>query len=115
MLTVLAADAASGMTEEDIAADDEALSKLLDLILARLIRSSKVKNPVASDENLNRLSKLDYDAFITNLQKFLEIARRANWAGTEYEAALVWQEAFGHLFPMPEQVVVMPRPTHGRD
>jgi Adenylyl/Guanylyl and SMODS C-terminal sensor domain len=40
--------------------------------------------------------------FIERLKTFLDVAERATAKDEEIAAADVWQESFGHLFPMPQ-------------
>jgi hypothetical protein len=61
-----------------------------------------VENPVNTLENLARLDPREMDEFLEQLAVFKEVAERAISAGDDVSAADIWQEAFEHLFPMPE-------------
>ena len=102
MLTVLVAEAAAAIGATNLGADDETLLHLIDAIISRLNKSAEVCNPVAKSENLNRLSAEQNTAFADRLKTFQDVALRANAGTTEFEAADVWQEAFEHMFPMPD-------------
>lgn len=103
LLTVLVVDAAQRLDGED---DDDALRIVVDSIYERLLADSEVRNPVGgdSDTNLNRLDEDDFDAFMEELARFKDSSSRATDCEDEAEAAVVWCEAFEHLFPLPEGV-----------
>jgi hypothetical protein len=102
MLTVLVAEAATALGIANLGADDEALRDLIVGIVKRLEGSVKVSNPVDQSENLNRLTTEQNTTFVDRLKTFQDVALRANTGTTEFDAADVWQEAFEHMFPMPE-------------
>lgn len=101
-LTVLTADAATALGADKIGPDDEAFRDLVDLIVERLEKSLVVENPVDKGENLNRLSKDQSAELLAKLRELQDAAQRATATETECEAADIWQEAFEHMFPMPE-------------
>lgn len=106
LLAVLAADAAIAIGAGQIGADDEALRDILESIVKRLDKSLVVDNPIDTSENLNRLTTDQATKFLANLKDFLDVANRATAASTESEAAGIWQEAFEHMFPMPEPEIL---------
>jgi hypothetical protein len=85
-----------------LGADDETLHAILKQIVERLDGNEEVPNPVNPSENLARLSTTEMPAFLDKLRTFLDVAQRAIGKDTELGAADIWQEAFEHLFPMPE-------------
>ncbi len=103
MLTVLATN---GFAEERIADrdldDDDALYVISDNILRRLIRDSRVANPVTDGENLNRISQEGFGLFLTELGKLVDAGYRAMDADDEASAALAWSDALSYLMPLPE-------------
>jgi hypothetical protein len=102
LLTVLVADAASELNVENWVTEDEVLCEVVGSILDRLEKDRTVKNPVNERENLARLEPHEMDEFIEQLRELKETAGRAISASDEVSAADIWQEAFEHLFPMPE-------------
>ena len=100
LLTVLVSEAALKLAQ--MGDDDETLAAIVDGIIDRLGADDDVPNPVDKSESLVRLSEDDMAAFVEMLHKLQNIAARARNCETELAAADVWQEAFGHLFPMPE-------------
>lgn len=102
LLTVLVAEAFIYLSDEEIGADDDTLHAILKRISARVQKTSSVKNPVNSREDLNRLSEGEWTAFRDGLTEFLNIAIRACAADNEVEAADEWSKAFKHFFPMPD-------------
>lgn len=104
LLTVLIADAIGNLTDEEIAADDEALAATLSEILQRLDDDEAVLNPVNQSENLaERLTSDQMETFIEKLREFYNIAQAALKCSTKLEAAIKWSEAFDHFFPLPEE------------
>jgi Adenylyl/Guanylyl and SMODS C-terminal sensor domain len=101
LLTVLVAEAASAL-DESPNEDDDTLRDILGRIVARLKENHTVPNPVDQNENLARLTDSKMTAFIDHLEKFLDTANRAAAKDNELSAADVWQEAFEHLFPLPD-------------
>ncbi len=102
LLTVLAAEAVARLKDDDIAADDDALLATVEEIARRVRKGSFVRNPVNPSENLNRLDKSEWEAFIIGIDALLGIAQDACIAETQLEAADLWTKAFEHFFPMPE-------------
>jgi hypothetical protein len=104
LLTVLAAEAFGNLDWSETIDEDDVLEKLVTAIADRLDGDAEVLNPIAADENLNRLAKQAHDELRTRLREFEETARRANSATSSETAAEIWTEAFEHFFPMPEDV-----------
>ena len=104
LLTVLVAEAAEKIGSDGLISEDETLQKIVEAVIARLKNNSSVPNPVDKTENLARLSQEEMESFLHQLGQLSDIAQRANGKTNEFEAADVWQEAFDHLFPMPEAV-----------
>lgn len=102
MLTVLVAQAIASLKDEEVASDDDALGRIITIILERLQRNQKVPNPANTSEDLNRLDADQRSAFINALAEFRDIADQASECNSEFEAATIWTQAFLHFFPMPE-------------
>lgn len=104
MLTVLAADAFADSVQHLNLGDDEALQIVVDALFDRLLASSVVDNPVATDQdrNLNRLDQDEFARFMSSLSRFRDIARDAVQANSEADAAAIWTEAFDYLLPLPD-------------
>lgn len=102
LLTVLVAEAAKMLGAAKIASDDDSLALLLREIVDRLEDDTEVLNPTDKNENLARLSDDQMATFLERLRSHLDVADRALAKGMEIEAADIWQEAFEHMFPMPE-------------
>ncbi len=99
MLTVLAAQLYGINAIRNADGDDDALAALLDQLARHFNQSRAVPNPVAPDEDLNRLTDQQFIAFRTALVRAAEGAARgiaANDALTSYAA---WSDIFGYLFP----------------
>lgn len=83
-------------------ADDDALISIIRSMHRRLYRNRSVKNLAARvEEDLNRMSKEAWAAFLPRLDALLDIAERAEMASDEGSAALTWSEAFSFLMPLP--------------
>jgi hypothetical protein len=102
LLTVLVADAVAALGTSSIGADDDTLRDILEKIIERLVADTEVPNPVDTSENLARMTDMQMTTFIEQLKTFLAVAKRATAKDNELAAADIWQEAFEHLFPMPE-------------
>lgn len=104
LLTVLVADAFDDLSDTEVAADDDALTAVLEKMVERLKDSTEVPNPANAAEDLaSRLSDEEMDNFLSKLREFQGIAQAASNCDTKLEAADKWSEAFDHHFPMPEQ------------
>lgn len=101
MLTVLAAQSLQDVQIEGVP-DDELLEQASMAIKQRLDLDHSVPNPVASDEDLNRLTYAQTIDFLEKLGRLQKIAGRANSALDRAGAAEIWSEAFDQFFPMPE-------------
>ena len=104
LLTVLVAEAVNGLGQNEIAADDEALCRILQGMVQRLENDRSVSNPASSDygDLSQRLSDDAFDAFLDNLREFRDTALGALQCRDALSAADKWSEAFEHFFPMPE-------------
>ena len=105
LLTVLAAEAIDGVSQDDLASDDDALASLLENIVDRLERDRRVPNPVTNDyEDLaERLSDDAFDTFLEKLEEFRDTANAALACADVVSAADKWSDAFEHFFPMPDE------------
>jgi hypothetical protein len=100
LLTVLVAEAA--LKIGPLSDDDEAFAAIVGSIIDRLTIDGVVPNPVDKSENLVRLSDDEMDAVVGMLREIQKVSARALNSESELGAADIWQEAFHHLFPMPE-------------
>lgn len=106
LLTVLVAHGIAELDDSQWASDDDGLRSVTATLVARLRRSSTVPNPVTPTEDLaGRLTADAQRNLVVELERLLSICDRALSAPTQVAAAGVWQEAFGHFFPMPEAEV----------
>ncbi len=106
LLTVLAAEAYLGLSNDDVGGDDVALHNLARSIKTRLESSDVVGNPVDYSENLNRLSEEEYFLFLEELDGLISISDRALSTDSEASAASIWTEAFKHFFPAPSEETI---------
>lgn len=81
--------------------DEDALILVVKKLHDRLLENPSVKNPVDKAEDLNRISKGNWDGFLSRLQAFRDSAERAEEAADEAAAALAWTEPFSFLMPLP--------------
>lgn len=105
LLTVMAAEAfKENWYERLIGLDDEDwLILVVRHMHARFqTGESIVPNPIDRHENLNRISRDDWDGFLSRLQAFKDAADRANEALDEAAGALIWSEPFSYLMPLPD-------------
>ncbi len=103
LLTVLVADAFKDIPTDKMVADDEAVLAVLEKIIERLNRNSKVVNPVDANEILSdRLTPHAYNDFIEKLSIFRSIATKALSCETVLAAADSWTEAYEQFFPLPD-------------
>src|ERR1700733_7310834 len=91
------------LDRDDHSGDDEFFRAITSAILLRLENSHKVPNPANTEENLNRLSTDDSNAFASRFHELLSIADRASAARTKTASANIWSEAFDHFFPVPDE------------
>lgn len=101
LLTVLATEAFLEVGD-DVKDDEDVFCEVVTNIRDRLQQNSKVPNPVDTAENLNRLSDDDLGRFQNALDRLAEACVRAQDCEDEGAAALIWDEVFGHLFPLPD-------------
>lgn len=102
MLTVLAAEAILAMDLSKLSGDDQIFAEIAKAIDKRMRSSSKVKNPVATSENLNRISADGFETFLSELETLTNTSARAVASQDLLEAADLWSQIFLHFFPMPE-------------
>jgi len=105
LLTVLVAEAISSLDQDELIADDDALSSILEEIVQRLDNDRSVPNPASNDyEDLaERLSDDAFTAFLDKLRTFRDTAVAALQCGDILSAVDKWSEVFEHFFPMPEE------------
>lgn len=103
VLTVLVAEAFSeeGLADSNLD-DEDALVAVIRSIDERLRASSRVKNPVDTTENLNRIPEKSWPKFTETLGLLRDAADRAADSDDESGAALAWSEALSFLMPLPE-------------
>jgi hypothetical protein len=101
VLTVLAVEALSQLSDVSTASDDETLAAMLKTISSRLNRGTNIRNPINPGENLNRLTDKQWTSFIEGVDHFFGIAQDACSVNSELEAADLWTKAFKHFFPLP--------------
>ncbi len=101
LLTVLTTQSYVQLSTSEKDGDDTTLKFCVDKILEKLKVDSSVPNPVNDSENLNRLDSEAFSSFVSKLENLLNISARALKAGSEFESAAIWQEAFKHFFPLP--------------
>lgn len=102
LITVLVAQSMATIDTESVSGDDEYFRAVVEKVEARMRRSTVVKNPVNSSENLNRLSAEDCARFVDQLVSLRNIADRALGAADQFDSADIWSEAFKHFFPLPK-------------
>lgn len=105
LLTVLAADAFQESWYQRLTGldDDDWLTLVVRHLHARFQADGlEVQNPVNKKENLNRISREDWDGFLSRLQAFKDAADRAEDALDEASAALIWSEPLSYLMPLPD-------------
>lgn len=103
-LTVIATEAYQALWMERLLGltDDDALIAIIKKMHDRLFDDRRIKNPVDTDEDLNRMTAEAWDEFLPRLAALHDIADRAGDAEDEASAALIWSEAFSFLMPLPE-------------
>ncbi len=108
LLTVLVAEAANQVGFGSVSEQMMMLSTTcLKIIHDRLQQSRHVLNPVDDGEDLgSRMTKANFESFVDILGAFRNVAERAVGEERQAGSANVWQEAFEHLFPLPDQPVV---------
>jgi hypothetical protein len=102
MITVLVGEAYLGLGAEDVKDDDIAVRNIAEAVASRMSAESAVLNPTNTEEDLNRLKAGGTEQLVAGLQELVAIGDRALGAPAELEAAIIWAEAFGHFFPIPE-------------
>ncbi len=108
LLTVMVSRAVLGYAGELPESDDEALDVVLRDMHETALDGQNVRNPVNATENLaGRLGGEAWDAFVTALGRFSEIAAQAIAAQDEVVACTLWSEPFEHLFPLPDMEAIL--------
>lgn len=102
LLTVITGEAWAGLDRNSLSGDDEHFKAVVMAICDRFEDGSSVPNPVATGENLNRLSAQQNDVMRERFADLLAIAERAIAAPAKGEAGEIWGEAFEHFFPLPD-------------
>ena len=105
LLTVLVAEAVNSLDQDELAADDDALSGILEEMVQRLDNDRSVSNPASNDyEDLaERLSDDAFKLFLDKLRTFRDTSLAAVQCRDTLSAVDKWSEAFEHFFPMPEE------------
>jgi hypothetical protein len=101
LLTVLVAQAFNA-SSDDTLDDEDAFVVVVRFIYDRLSVNRRVGNPVNEDEDLNRIDRDHWDAFMETLEKLRDAGDKAADAGDSNGAALAWSEVFSYVFPLPE-------------
>jgi hypothetical protein len=104
LLTVLATESYRRLENQLREGDDSVLAQILEDIVEQLEDGRRVENPADRDEDLNRMEEGEYAAFLASLRAFAKLASRAADAETQLVAQALWADAFGYLFPGPEQL-----------
>lgn len=103
LVTILAAEAAISIGASKLGDDDNALADIVAVINARLKRSHEVKNPKNNEEDIGgRYDEDQWKGIEDAFEKLQDVCERASNKDTELEAADIWQEAFEHMFPLPD-------------
>lgn len=113
MLTVLVADVFQNLTPAQLEHDDETFHTIVAAIVDRLSRAYTVPNPANPGENLNRLGNDKTEDLITALLNLQELTERALAQDSVLRSADIWQLAFFHLFPLPDQSIENPGQAPG--
>lgn len=116
LLTVLTAQAFESIVSWRLfaGADDDVLTEVISKILDRLEDNRVVSNPVAPDENLNRISDVAWEGFVVRLRALKGVAEHAKAASDEASACLIWSEAFSYLMPLPDTEEIEVEDDSGR-
>ena len=107
VLTVLVAEAAQAIRGTGLP-DDELFAAIVAQISARLGRSTAVPNPADRNEDLMRLDRQSAATFSNEVASLTSQAARATVAQSPMAAAMLWQDAFAHLFPLPIAAAGLP-------
>lgn len=103
LYTVLIAQEFRKIADTDKADDEDTLRAIVKKIADRLEASHRVKNPVNSEEDLNRLGEENTEKLIKKFRHLEDIAERAKASNSKIEASVIWSEAFDHFFPIPSE------------
>ena len=103
ILTILATESATSIGASKLAEDDDALADIVAEIVKRLKKSHEVKNPKNRKEDIGgRYDADQWEGIETAFGELKDVCDRAVKSNTELAAADIWQEAFEHMFPLPE-------------
>jgi len=102
-LTILVANASAKSGFSDCTGDDERFSHVVGLVAEKLERSFSIPNPANQNENLNRLSNDSANRFLDKVRELESVCDRALQAATHIDASEIWEEAFEHFFPRPDE------------
>lgn len=105
LLTVLVVEAVNSLDQDELAADDDALTYILGEMVQRLDKDRSVSNPASNqyEDLAERLSDDAFQAFLQKLRTFQDTALAALQCRDTLSAADKWSEAFEHFFPMPDE------------
>jgi hypothetical protein len=101
LLTTIITEAYEADGDLGFANDNLHLQNINEAILQRLENDSEVPNPVAPEEDLNRLAE-NFDGFVAKLRTLNDQIQSANSAEGLFEAVSVWEKVFLHFFPVPD-------------
>ena len=103
LITILAAEAAISHGASLLGDDDDALADVVGAIVKRINNSREVKNPKNKNEDIGgRYDDDQWQGIEDGFGELKKVCDRALRADTELAAADIWQEAFEHMFPLPE-------------
>jgi hypothetical protein len=111
LVTVLVADAVTELDLSALSGDDEVFREVSARVRDRLASDPVVRNPVNSEENLNRLSAEQQEVLNELLNNLVSCADRALSATSTVEAAEIWTEVFAHFFPVPSSTDLLATAT----
>ena len=104
LLTVLVSEAYKSCSEEEVNGDDLAIKSVAEKIISRLENSIEVKNPVNSNEDLNRLRVDEIDLFFGLLDDVVNTADSAFNSSSEATTSIIWGNMFKHFFPITDSM-----------
>jgi hypothetical protein len=109
LITVLVAEAFINLSNEQLSSDDLAFRNIANCIIKRIEKEKTVKNPVNTNEDLNRLPNDDFLLFKEGLDNLVIFANQALSATTEIETVFIWGNVFHQFFPAPTQDATDPK------
>lgn len=102
LITVLASESYISL-EDEILDDDYVFYAVVLDVFNRLRKNRSVLNPINASEELNRLSDDDFDTLLSKVETLSDICCRAHSCTESMDSALIWEEAFSYLFPLPPE------------